>query len=370
MALTPGRGRTAVPVRTTLVGLTLGLSAIAGALTFGESLSHLLATPRLYGVDWDYAITDYSSGKLGKAGAQVLAADRRVHAFALGDSGFPFLVAGRRVDVLALDSIKGNVGPPVLEGRAPGAADEIALGTKTLEALHTRLGETLVVRLPGSPRSAHVRVVGRVVLPAVGDAGRLGEGALVTYGAVRRLVPGLTPSLALLRLAPGTDAGGIVPALRPKLGEALTVAPFSKPSDLVNFGRVEKMPVTLAGALALLAAGTLAHMLVSGTRRRRRDLAVLKTLGFVRGQVIAAVAWQAMTLAAASLLIGLPTGVAAGRWAWRLLADQLGIVPESAVPLSSVLLIVPATIIAAIALAALPAWAAARTGPATVLRAE
>ena len=59
--------------------------------------------------------------------------------------------------------------------------------------------------------------------------------------------------------------------------------------------------------------------------RRRRDLAVLKTMGFVRRQVTITVAWQATAMVAIALLVGMPIGVALGRWAWTLLAGQLGV---------------------------------------------
>src|SRR5207253_6169256 len=52
-ALEAGRGRTAVPVRTTTAGVMLGIAALAMSLTFGSSLNYLLATPRLYGLTWD-----------------------------------------------------------------------------------------------------------------------------------------------------------------------------------------------------------------------------------------------------------------------------------------------------------------------------
>ena len=41
MALAPGRGRSAVPVQSTLLGATIALSAVVAALTFGASLQHL-----------------------------------------------------------------------------------------------------------------------------------------------------------------------------------------------------------------------------------------------------------------------------------------------------------------------------------------
>jgi predicted lysophospholipase L1 biosynthesis ABC-type transport system permease subunit len=58
-------------------------------------------------------------------------------------------------------------------------------------------------------------------------------------------------------------------------------------------------------------------------RRRRRDLAILKILGFRRRQVAGAVAWQATSCTMAALALGLPLGVAAGRWARDLAATQL-----------------------------------------------
>lgn len=72
------------------------------------------------------------------------------------------------------------------------------------------------------------------------------------------------------------------------------------------------MPLALGLVLVALAVGTLAQVLLTSVRRRR-DLAVLKTLGLSRWQVQAVVAWQAVALAAAALAVGLPLGVVAGR---------------------------------------------------------
>ena len=47
---------------------------------------------------------------------------------------------------------------------------------------------------------------------------------------------------------------------------------------------------------------------------------MLKTLGLRRAQLLRVVSWQATALAAAALLVGLPLGVLAGRWAWVLFA--------------------------------------------------
>jgi ABC-type lipoprotein release transport system permease subunit len=87
-------------------------------------------------------------------------------------------------------------------------------------------------------------------------------------------------------------------------------------------------------------------------------------------QLIATVAWQATTFATLGLVIGLPLGIAAGRWTWYLFAEQIQVVPEPVTPIPLVLLVVPAAVLIANLVATLPSWSAARTRPAAVLRAE
>ena len=63
MALEPGRGRTAVPVRTTIFGATLSLVALAAALGFASSLDRLVGTPALSGWNWDTIVFATSKGE-------------------------------------------------------------------------------------------------------------------------------------------------------------------------------------------------------------------------------------------------------------------------------------------------------------------
>jgi putative ABC transport system permease protein len=143
-----------------------------------------------------------------------------------------------------------------------------------------------------------------------------------------------------------------------------------RPSDIQDYTGVRDTPLILGAVLALLAVGTLAHVLLTGVRRRRRDLAVLKTLGLLRSQLLRVVTWQACALAAAALLAGLPAGLLAGRWAWALFARSVGVAGTADVPLPIVLLVIPVTLLAASLLAAGPGWAAARIRPALILHAE
>ena len=115
---------------------------------------------------------------------------------------------------------------------------------------------------------------------------------------------------------------------------------------------------------------TLVHLLSTSVRRRGRDLAILRTIGFTRGQVRATVAWQAAILTVVALLIGIPAGVACGRLAWLIFTRQLGIVPVIDVPLPALAVLVAAAVALAVAAAAPVGETAARSRPARVLRSE
>jgi ABC-type lipoprotein release transport system permease subunit len=372
MALEPGRGPSAVPVRTTLAGVVLGVGALVGALTFGASLAHLLDSPRLYGQTWDLQLEDASDETFAERGRLLLSGDPRVEAIGIGSAGSALLeVEGRRADAIALDAVEGDILPPMLAGNPPRGADEVALGARTARAVGADIGDVVEVAR-SDDRAVPMRVVGRVAFPSVGTASQLGDGVLATVAARDAVSPdeGSTPDDLFLRLAPGADPAAVVADLNARAGTHAFVQSTGSPADIVNFGRVESMPFVLGGILAAIAGATLAHLLLSAVRRRRRDLAILKTLGFVRGQVAGTVAWQATAVVVASLVVAMPLGVALGRWVWTWLADDLGVVAQPQVPLMALAAVGAGAILLANAIAVVPGQIAARTQPATDLRSE
>jgi hypothetical protein len=94
--------------------------------------------------------------------------------------------------------------------------------------------------------------------------------------------------------------------------------------------QVDRIPTVLALLLAVLGALAVGHLLMASARRRRRDLAVLKTLGFTRRQVMTTVVWQAVTVAAFGIVVGAAFGIAAGSWLWRTTAEDVGVVADVA----------------------------------------
>ena len=137
-----------------------------------------------------------------------------------------------------------------------------------------------------------------------------------------------------------------------RLGPFSTEGPAT-PADVVNFGRVQDLPLLLGAALSLLALLTMTQLLLTSVRRRRRDFAVLRAPGCIRGQVRGAVSWQASALTGAALCLGIPAGVLGGWVAWRVFAAQLGILRPVVVPLVTLAMLAAAALAAAVAIAAI-----------------
>ena len=112
------------------------------------------------------------------------------------------------------------------------------------------------------------------------------------------------------------------------------------------------------------------HLLLVSVARRRRETGLLKSLGFIRRQVAAAVCWQASTVALVGIVVGAPIGIAVGRVLWRVFATNFGVVPVPVVPLLTLAALAVGVLAAANVLAAVPALTAARSHPGPLLRAE
>jgi len=365
-ALDGGRGRTAVPVRTTVVAAALAVMTLTTALTFGSSLGHLLDTPRLYGWSWDAQIGGRGFPDFGSAVTTGLAGNPAVQGYATGTIT-EIAVNGVRADAFAVHAGGASVGPALLAGRAPEHADEIVLGTQTLRAADAHVGQEVRVLIGNESR--RFRVVGRAVFPDIGDIGQLGRGAYLTFDAVDG-VDGTTPhNVVLVKFAADADRTKEVASLTRAVAP-VPVASAALPRDLASFGRVDGLPIAVAAILGVMAGAVLVYTLLSAIRRRRRDLGVLKALGFLRRDVARTVTVQAMTLGALALAIGLPVGVVLGRLVWQRFADWQGIPSVPTVSPWVLLLVGVAVLVVAALIAIVPARFAARTAPADALRAE
>jgi hypothetical protein len=402
LALEPGRGRTAVPVRSALVGTALAIVMVVGTLTFASSLRTLVSHPALYGWNWSYALDP--TNNVPPQTLKLLGHDPDVAAW----SGFDYNnvdIDGQTVPILFARSLGEAVSPPILSGHGLQANNEIVIGAATLAVLHKHVGDTVQVSYQ-SPKDAPIYIpptrlliVGTATFPAVGyeslvaDHTSMGTGAMFSEGifppAFARVVRGRDPTLngpelVFVRLkssvspaAGRADMGRIAGeadkafAADPNAqGDSLIVLGVQRPAQIVNYRSIGSTPVILAVGLGAGAIVALGLTLAASVRRRRRDLALLKALGFTQRQLSAAVAWQATATAAVGVIVGIPLGIVTGRELWTLFARSLDAVPDPTVPVLSVFLVVLGAFVFANLVAALPGRSAARTPTALVLRAE
>lgn len=377
MALEPGRGRTAVPVRSTILAVAIGIAAVTGSVVVGRSLTHLIETPELAGFTYDAIVPNETD----MPGEEMVA---RIRAFPFVErttEGTGLNVVFEGVDSFMVAFEHGSpIGFATIDGRAPtdaldGGLPEIALGPATMRRLGLRLGNTVRFtyatedesRAEATPDQP-ARVVGVAAIPALPWAAvEPGEGAVMTIGAIRRFSPNDEGGCCFVRFRPGTDLN-VARAELQKVG--LETYLRTKRSDLATLERISRLPALLSLIFGTIAAAALVHVLVTGIRRRRRDLAILKTIGFVKRQVRGAVAWQSSVIAILSVMLGIPVGLALGRWGWMLVAGQFGVVPAPVVPALFLGLLPLGAALLANLVAVIPGRIAAHTRPALVLRSE
>ena len=174
--------------------------------------------------------------------------------------------------------------------------------------------------------------------------------------------------LVLVRAAPG-PAGAAALARHVAKNQDNATKPTA-PAALVNFGASAAFPLLLGGVVAVCGLAALAHLLVVSVTRRRTETGLLRALGMVRRQLATIVFWQATTVAVIAIAAGIPLGIAAGRAIWRAFAISLGVVPVPVVQAWLIVALAAGALLAANALAAVPAMSTARSRPGQLLRTE
>ena len=293
-----------MPVRSAFFATTFAAAGLTALVVFSAGVTHLGSTPSMYGSRFDFkvettqdtACNSQDNGVGSVSGVATLAAICYNNVELDGRAGVGF------GDL----PLRGTVGPEVVRGHAPGTEREVALGTATLAALHKHVGDTIAAQGPGG--RATFRIVGVVVLPQLGDPQPVADGAWFTEAGFNTLLgpQGNPASQNFTRYLvgtyrPGTNRTAVDAHIQrllfdPKAPQATPATGPSEPVEITRLRQTDWFPVALAALLAFLALAAISHTLVTGTRRRRRELAILKTLGFKQRQVRRAVASQATTL--------------------------------------------------------------------------
>jgi hypothetical protein len=391
-ALEHGSGRRRAPVGATLTGSAVAVAALVAALVFGASLTGLVTHPSRYGWNWTVLIqADGGWGNWAPATMDKLVS-HQPGVTGWSEFGFGQLaIRGAEVPVMGLLRHAGvrAIEPPTTSGHPLTGPGQIELGTVTMRQLGLSLGDR--VRVGTGVHQRELTVVGTVTLPSFGvgtDHVSLGRGALTEEGtllAVQGLPPDSArfvarastsyPSAAAIDVSSHADgralAARIIAADPARAGPGGTYQLGPQlGAPVINASQMGRQPLALAIGVATAALLALGLAIMASVRRRRRDLALLKTLGLRPRQVKAVIAWQASTILAISSIAGVPLGIAVGRWAWTSFATAIGVVPATVIPAASLATVVAALFIAGNLLASGPALLAARIAPAATFRAE
>lgn len=351
--------------RSALAGVAVAIAGVVAVTVFASSQDALAATPARYGYPWDARVVGFS-GDLVNEHRDALVADGKIRD--LGTIATSLTqIAGDDVNIYAFQTLKGSAGPTVVEGRLPRNASEAALGTATLRRSDAKIGD--IVELTGVEGPVRKRVVGRAVFPVVDDRSAIDRGVALTTAGIGALAPPDTLNLDLLvTWGPGVDERAATQELATRTGAEVFNAIL--PAEVNNLDQVDTILVAVAAFLAALGVVALVHTLVTTVRWRRRELAVLRALGFSRKQLAAVVSWQAATVTAAGLVVGIPLGILVGRAAWTTVADGIGVEPAPLASAVALGLVVVTTLLVASAATALPRRMARATAPSALLRTD
>ncbi len=387
-ALQPTPGRRRGGVWANVVGSTVAVAAVITAVIFGASLNGVVSHPVRYGWNWNVLIQ--SQGGYGDWYGfnmdKLMAAQPGVRGWStFGFTQLP--IDGQSVPVLGIVTQGAVVEPPTVSGRRLDGPNQIELGATSLRQLGKHVGDTVVVGTGTTAR--HLRIVGTATFPSLGvelaDHVSLGRGAMLpehTLLSIENFFTGkqsqaaytALPSTLAIDLRPGVSAHPIVRRI-------LDVEPDDTPggmyqvrpvlaATLVNDAQMGDQPLTLAVVLAAAMVLSIWATVQASTRRRRRDLAMMKALGMTRRQLRAVVLWQSSTILVIAAVLGLVLGWAVGRLVWSAFASSIGVVPVTVLPLGLALLGLLILVIAGDALSVLPAESAARAPSASLLRSE
>lgn len=393
-ALVPGQGRTAVPVRTAMVGTTLAVVILTTTLIFGSSLQSLVAQPSLYGWNFTYALN--STIGVASTPPSTVALLHRDAKVADWNSVLFFAIQFNGVTVPTMvEASSAPVAPPLLTGHAVSNIHQVVLGPETLAVLHKRVGDTVMATYSGV-LPVKLKIVGTATFASIGSNltlhPSLGVGAVVSNqllgnGLNAGAGCGEQTQMLLVRYHSGVSAAkslkdskritsatnryfAKLPESSGCVGDSFMVLNVERPAEIVNYRSMGSTPVLLGVLIAFAALTALAVTLVASVRRRRRDLAILKTLGFKRRQLSSTVAWQASVTMAIGVVVGIPIGIVLGRWLWTQFAGAIYVVPEPSVPWLTLVFIALGAMVFVNFAAVMPGRIAASTSTALVFRSE
>lgn len=364
LAVDPGRDRARIPAVGAVIGLALAVAVALAVALVDSSADDVLSTPRAFGADWDLQMGEQPDDPEATIAAT---AAEPVEAFALVKqvTGNVSLAAGPHATALVgpstLEQVVGSMGPLLERGRPAVSPDDVVLGPAIAEELGADVGDRVTMTSDtGADLAFTVSGIGRL-----DDGDETEQTFFLTPDGLDRLQPADEQTLAnaYVRL------GSVDDEVRQRLADLGWIATIP-PSRVSSLSEIGSVPRLLATALAVLGLGGVTHSLLVAGRRRRRDLAVARSLGFTRHQVASTMRWQGVLTAGVAIVVGLPLGALLGRLVWKHVASGVGAIDLVSIPWAMVLLVPVTTLLVVGCVASVIGHNTAGHDPARALRGE
>lgn len=349
------------PVRTwlTIGALTLSVVTLTFVATTEWTIEKLTSTPALIGEPFEVA----AEGDNPAAIEQAIRQDPEVETW-FQRSTLSVVPAGKEEEVTlaALGPGAEKVDWVIWKGRMFSAPGEAIVGKGFLDLMGVDVGDT--VQIPVQGKTLTLKIVG--AYRAAEDGGRWAMTSVET--ARQQIDADLKVDGYAVALKKGADSEAAADRYRQAGAQATEV--FDHAADGVNAVRT-----VLAGlALMLLLVGlvSLVNTISTGVQERRRDLGILKAIGFTPRQVVGSVLTGAGLLTTVAIVVGIPLGVWVSGTISDSIGNSLGWGPGLlvAAPITWLLAVAP-IMAAAVAFAALiPGIAASRVRANDALRSE
>lgn len=273
---------------------------------------------------------------------------------------------------IALPRLPG-MEPAIVRGRGPRTDDEVALGARAMERLGVGIGDSFTAEVSGrDDPPLHLTVTGEMIVAApLFQTHAPDDAALVAFDLSD--VFDLEGHRAeLVRFAGDAEAEPTMDAIVEQAPEGSFDFYFARGQrgDVVALQRLQWLVRALLLLAATLSLASIVHHLLVTHRHHRQGLAVLRALGFTRGDAAAAGAISGLTGTVLMVLVAVPLGLAAGSVAWRYLAAELVILPRTSIETRLLVAGILATLVAASALALMLARRSANRPIAESLKAE
>lgn len=284
----------------------------------------------------------------------------------LGADGRPDQVLVARITAVPED--ESLSGLTMTAGRLPAAADEIVLDTETAGREDVVVGDTYGVGTFDG-EAVEYTVVGLAdPRPAAGG----GPDVSATYAATQEFADPAGATRIDVALDPRADADAVAAALREVTGtdvvtgDELSDTLVAESHSVANELRV---PLLVLGMVSLIvAAFVIANTFRILVAQRTRELALLRTVGATRRQVLVGMLTESLLVGVVASVVGVLAGAVAGVLIGSVIdsgSEALPLVVSPSTVVGSLVLGVAVTVGSAL----LPARAATRVAPLAAVRA-